>query len=538
MLKGLIKSWFVKEKENSQLEKILDVWNNPRHGNINLNSDKCEIGMANLATKSIDINSDRIKELMGEEHIETVLSHEVGHIALCPYDLKTLLVMNYVAQKQLGNKVHAQNLTNLFQDIVVNSYIHDFENPEKIVGALDKGIMKDNKLAQIYLRFYEKHWELPENTLIQKKDLDSEVETRSEELKNLFEEKIYNHKSWCTKLPDFCDILRKYQQELEDMQENSAMGGNNKGKKGDGGDQEDIMSNAMGIGDIDIQKFSEEELDEALGKIAKEFKMFELKELSYGLEKGDPKRINALYYKAQGEKYKLHLPKVISNNGELFPMSVKQWNPEDEATKLDINYSLQNYGTIIPGVTTFQWNHEEGLNFKQNYDCPDLLIILDSSGSMPDPEQYESLAVISAMAAKKSALNLGARVAALNFSGDHREINYTNDEEEIDKGLLYYYDGGTVLPTDSIHKIVKGNSRKQHLVLITDACMDDFKGALHSLDKTLQRARAGGTVFLINNQDENIKRSFEDIGYNVHLLENQDQLLNLVLEDIKQTYEV
>ncbi len=503
------------------LDKILESWNFPRV-NINLKSEDCEVAETKIDGKKIEINSKNIINEVGEEHLETIVSQQVGKIALCPFDIKTRLIHEGISLQATGDKELSQSICTLFSDVIVNSYMAENGSKQKIVDLLKATVPQKSDAQKLYLRLYEKVLKLPEKTLVN--NVNNDIENSASILNGLFKGNIYNHQHWKKVLKKFTEILVPYIQKMPND-------GSGKGKAG----QENIQE-GFGSSPVEYDEKSQE-TQQALKEIAKEMEKGEFQQLVAGLEMGNETFADITFYRAKSEQYKVHLPKIIVKTGETFPVSPKTWNAEDDPTKLDVQYSLGRHGIIIPGITTYQWHYQEGEGFKLDSGKPDLLLVIDSSGSMTDPFRDLSLAVLSAMTAKKSALDQGAYVAAINFSEQHKTTKYTQDERQLDNTITTYYGGGTVLPSQAIIKLVESNKNKQHIIIITDACIHDFENALVTLEEAVQKAQGGGSLFLIGDQQRGVKKSFEDRGYNVHSINQEQKLLNLVLEDVKKVYE-
>ena len=94
-----------------------------------------------------------------------------------------------------------------------------------------------------------------------------------------------------------------------------------------------------------------------------------------------------------------------------------------------------------------------------------------------------------------------------------------------------------LLPSTTIINLVESNKNKQHIIIITDACINDFESAVSTLGDAVQKAQGGGSLFLIGDRGREVKKAFQKIGYKVHSINQEQKLLNLVLEDVKKVYE-
>jgi hypothetical protein len=150
------------------------------------------------------------------------------------------------------------------------------------------------------------------------------------------------------------------------------------------------------------------------------------------------------------------------------PFQPVKWQPSMDADKLDPYYSTTVGGRIIPGVNTYQWNTRmrEARGGMEEV-TPDCDLVIDSSGSTPNPTSDVSLFVLAGFVVAKKAHRKGAYVRATNFSGQGQfsTTGWTRNLESVFNELVTHYNGGTYFPNDAI---VEGRDPRQ-VVIITDA---------------------------------------------------------------------
>jgi hypothetical protein len=137
------------------------------------------------------------------------------------------------------------------------------------------------------------------------------------------------------------------------------------------------------------------------------------------------------------------------------------------------------------------------------------------------------------MVAAHSALNAGVKVGVVNFGYDYTDLGHTYNADDIDDELIQYLQGGTAIPGHAVLELVKRNPKPQHILLISDAEIFNLNSEIGYLREAMQRARAGGTIFL--NNTGNCKQ-LEDIGFKVHKVTDLNDMLGLTLQTAKQIY--
>jgi len=126
-----------------------------------------EIAAFDCEEISIMVSKPKVEEYVGLENMDMIVAHEVGHYAMIPYDWSTYLTLINEADKVIKNVESAEHVANLFSDAILNTYI--FNHDKKIVEMYKK-MAEDSESQpedwQLYVRSYEKLWNLADGTLI------------------------------------------------------------------------------------------------------------------------------------------------------------------------------------------------------------------------------------------------------------------------------------------------------------------------------------------------------------------------------------
>lgn len=188
---------------------------------------------------------------------------------------------------------------------------------------------------------------------------------------------------------------------------------------------------------------------------------------------------------------------------------LEPWEPGDPLDAVDWVQSLLQSPHVIPGVTTVQRSYGPAPGIEAASAPLDLDLYVDSSGSMPNPQQTTSWLTLAGAVIALSALRAGARVQATLWSGKQQFL-YTNgfvrSEDEILSVLVGYFGGATAFP---IHRLRDtwatrpANARAAHILHISDdgitTMFDDDERGNSGWDvaaQALRNARGGGTMAL------------------------------------------
>jgi hypothetical protein len=164
---------------------------------------------------------------------------------------------------------------------------------------------------------------------------------------------------------------------------------------------------------------------------------------------------------------------------------------------------------VVPGLTTVQrvWGTAEGAEPQR---IPlDLDLYVDSSGSMPNPQQLTSYPALAGAIMCMSALRAGARVQATLWSGKHQcttTRGFVRDSTEILNVLTGYFGGGTQFPIHVLRETYATRSRAAravHILVISDdgvSTMFDHderrRSGFDIAAAALKSARGGGSLVL------------------------------------------
>ncbi len=386
--------------------------------------------------------------------LEGILTHGLAHHAVCPWDLKTHIQLFSEALKITQDAGHARFVTDLFLDTVVDSYCIS-RGWEKIITILDSiagGLLHQKILFQLYQSIWG-----PE-------ELTTESVLDPATIEYLAEIDYLERTSWTKSIRKMARALRNHLPRI--------LKGCN------------LPVPLMGF--HDLLSYNSHELMTSLEALAQEIEdpqyfneMFSSIKSAYGkLTDGNPSgrmgrslghetKASPLFYMALAEKYRMRVRKMeIKKDGALYPFSHEQWSVSDPFYDIDIWNSL---GRILPPITV-KWKKIEGEVHVTQEKVPDCMIMIDSSGSMPDPSKKLSYAVLGASCAADAYLREGASVSVYNFSdapaGNRKLIIESRNRIEIYEALCTYFGGGTAIEINLLAKLL--TDKHLDIFLITD----------------------------------------------------------------------
>jgi hypothetical protein len=412
------------------------------------------------------------KRLQPERVIEALLDHGVAHYTYCPWDFHTHLMLYQEAKKVLKDKEMAQKSTDYFMDVVADT--HCFKEKETPISDLychmDRGIL-DEAIHALYQRIWGK---------------DLSVQGYEEISRKLSRIPYLDRKPW----PDSIRRFSKIIQGLLELEKKSG-----------------TLNQPSPMGQNDFGRYTEQELDQGL----KEFAMStgnpgsfsevvtdfeeELQEAGFntssgmGFGPGSPLDADILFYMKLAENYSLPIKRTpIEKSGSLYPVSHSPWELGKPFRDID---PWTSFGKIMPAITQI-WERREGDTFGEEEGTPNCIVAIDSSGSMTNPRQQLSYAVLGAACASDAYLRNDAKVAVYNFSdaqhGGRKTLDYTRHRKQIYQSVCHYFGGGTRLDIKDLDSLQEPS--RPDIFIITDMQITNLEALISYLNGHENRVTA------------------------------------------------
>ena len=228
----------------------------------------------------------------------------------------------------------------------------------------------------------------------------------------------------------------------------------------------------------------------------------------------------------------------FSNTGSKSTYSYpSMWRLGDAVEDLDIMLSLMNSPMMIPGITTKKWdmstNEIHGVEKRHR----DLLLVVDTSGSMGsalDKESNMHQAIKAAYGIITYFEQNEGKIALLGFNDKiTTNVDWTNDYNLIRESLLTNGGGGTLFPIKKIVYTLEQRSSELVTVLITD-------GEITNIAESVKYFRdyiSDGNklyIFLLGKSKSQLNYdSLKGIGAQVYSADKADEFCNNVISDLE-----
>ncbi len=448
--------------------------------------------------------------------MDAIAKHEAGH-RFCPYDTITMLLLRHAVTKTLEGKtlkvdkdVASGMVLNVFADLCINT-ASTRRGDQDIAWAYRQLCQDDEKKQSPFWRVYGRSMELawkreimPQDTKYEAKEIEA-----AQEISKLFEGNYFDKSAWRENIQQFTHIISDF---LEPPQGK----GNGKGKGGKGSGKEkqenESSSGETGFDDItqNIPKNLDEKTTRELAKRLAEIGsdglpksgqgLKEFQEIMAGFGQGDPVKASIEFYDLLSNAYEVRFATRPFGTAKVSPFQPIKWQPSLGAERLDVPYSLQAGGRLIPGVNTYAWNTRRRETKGLEEVVPNLDLYLDSSGSMLNPVHEISLPVLAGFVVAKKAHRKGVQIRATNFSGknQYKTAGPSRNLREIFEVLVTHYNGGTVFPTNTL---LDDYSPKQVLV-ITDTFLGNENETANAITELKSRHKGNRvTIYSLHDVD-------------------------------------
>ena len=481
----------------------------------------------------------------------SVCRHEVAHYTVCPYDVATSTLLVSRAARAVEPR-HAPFVVNFFTDLIVDTYLFE-RYPEEalwtervIVDHVHRKFGGGSKVWKLFVRSYEKVWGKRILTGV-KVEVPRDVEEAATRISRVLKRGgVMDEKAWPGKVEKLAKILKPFLE--EEMGENPPKGVRGTLVKAPDGGRvflPDDVAHTMRGNPVDapmrVRGRRMEEGEKAARRFAEEGgRLEEFLEASRiaGLSSSRRKALRAWYRGKANLKVDV---RVRSRRRGGLPVYPDVWRLEDPIDELDVPLSLQAFPRLIPNVTTKKWVRFSGEGGEGERSPPDMLIVLDSSGSMGGVAEGTpfDLALTAAFAALKFAVSRCCKVAAVNFSDRTLTCEWTRSRVQVEDVLLRYQGGGTVLPVNEISSIVRRNSCEVLVLVITDAEIANWGEAVKELEKLIVAGHHVAMFFIgggMGGRKEERYRRFLSAGGRIYPIPNVKNLPEIVIGEVGKHY--
>lgn len=540
--------------------------------------------MIRLADQSVVIDLETVRAIGLQDYAVEILAHEIGHHVLAPgsaTDQYRLLARMRRALPTLEH--HAPMIANLYTDLFINDRLQRQASLRMadIYRLLDKSndskkeSSKESKQANVwtlYLRIYENLWKLDKGSLGGASD-DERLNTDAWLGARLI--RVYAG-DWMNGAGKFATLLLPYI--VEDGESQKAMHY-----------LQDTKDAAQGCEPYGAQAIEDNEIEGAVHPVHDR----RISGLDGAGEASEPSSASASpsqgqarepyeygeILKAAGIKLSDHdiavryyreraLPYLIPFPTRLMPATpepqlegLEPWEIGDPFDEIDWLQSVLQCPRPIPGLTTVRRMYGQEPGTVRDHTPVDLDMYVDSSGSMPNPQQRISYLALAGAIITLSALRVGANVQVTLWSGKNQHVQtrgFVRDDDQILRVLTGFYGGATAFPIHRLRETYSApRKRPAHILMISDDGIttmfeNDEKG--HSgwdvAARALASGAAGGTMALnlaadwetnksstwLQSVYADLRRARRDQGWEIHAVSQFEDLVEFARAFSRQHY--
>lgn len=480
-----------------------------------------------LADQRIVIDLQQVQQLGLQPYALEILAHEIGHHVLAPAtpsDHARLLARIRRALPTL--EAHAPMVANLYTDLLINDRLQRQNGlrMDAIYRRLAQAATAPaSTVWQLYMGIYEELWQQPRGALGGSPD---DAAVHADAWLGARVVRVYAS-DWMSGASRFATLLLPWLLQAQaDARLDALMDTQHAGKGSQPAglgqrDDDELAPILHPAHDPRITGGSEEPADahatagpqdatasNTRGQMREPFEYGQILRAA-GLDLDD-QQIAVRYYRERALPHLIRYPSAAQPQVlEALPEGLEPWAPGDALHAVDWLQSVLQSPHVIPGVTTVQRVHGLAPGRETSSEPVDLDLYVDSSGSMPNPQQHTSFLTLAGAIVALSALRAGARVQATLWSGTRQHLHtggFVRSEDPILHVLTGYFGGGTAFPIHRLRDTYATRTprdRAVHILHISDDGIttmfdqDERGGSGWDIARhALQAARGGGTMAL------------------------------------------
>ena len=482
------------------------------------------------------------------EEVKVLTRHEVEHYKTCPFDVITHFRMLNTIVREYENqfpdlnvdiKTLAPQLANQISDIIIDT--HNFrrypkETLKSEIAWIKKGSSKPfNELpgySKLLFLTKARLWdadlelnETNENLLSKVKELALVIDAGGITSPNRFLEKTAKYCSL------FFELYRNNLQKAPDTGELKSPDGSIQG-------QQNILPQLLPSKDSQQEGntfiFSTpDNIKSAIEQFAHETDLKHFQQIlsAAGIKNLSEIEKRRIWFNAQ-DVSDISIPAYVnkgSNDNYSYP---DVWKIGDPIEELDLMLSFSISPKLIPGITTKKWSKNNVYSQSADKISTDLMLILDSSGSMGKLDNNQSKlfnSVLSCFAITNYFEKINAEISLINFASKPLVTNWTKHYDLIKDGLLFDGQGSTIFPFKEMSELAKAKRQAIAIVIITDGEISRHEDVFLHLK---QQLLLGNKVFMFLSGKKTTVDHFAKLrnyGAVVSQAHNADEIRSSVL---------
>lgn len=424
-------------------------------------------------TLSVSAGEALAKHVPKDVIVSALLDHATAHHTVCPWDFDTYLQLYGSLKPVVRDGDTIKRVLSYFTDVVSDTHaVRERESRlADIYRHLDGGEGFD-VIRALYQRIWGEEMGAESGAEV------SEAVSRLERIPYL------DRSRWLESVRSFASVMQPFV--MADVQAGDGDGdGGMLGPHGaDQYTREEIEKGLSAFADQGYHAFRA--MVEDFRKEIEEAGAMPEKGIGHG--RGVPRDADILYYMKKAESFRLPVkPMAMEKVGGMYPHTHTPWEVGKPVHDIDV---WTSFGKVLPGISQ-TWERREGETHGVEDGTPDCLIVIDSSGSMANPCDELSHAVLGAGCAADAYLRRRRRVAVYNFSdapqGGSERLDFTEHRESVYRALCRYFGGGTELALDDFKSF---GSRQMDIFIITDMQISNLGSVIRYLSAAAGRVTA------------------------------------------------
>ncbi|MBT7038565.1 MAG: VWA domain-containing protein [Bacteroidetes bacterium] len=491
----------------------------------------------------IHLNFGKLPKIYREfqAEVKVLTRHEIEHYRTCPFDIlthlrmiKTIIDVNnhHVSPTDLNTiKQLAPSISNQIADIIIDTNNY-FKHPEDtlkseinwIIKGSDDAFQNVSRTGKLMFLLKEALWKQD----LDLNEKDNKINSTVKELRSIIEKGgITNKEEFISKTEIYTNkFLEMFHLDTIDSETSQQALGDSVPSK-DGGEEGESLI----ISDPDKVK-------DAINQLAQETSVDEFLDIleSSGIKTLSEEEKEIVWFEAQNiDEIPLVIDTSTKSKNELsFPSS---WNIGDPVEDLDLLLTLQSMPKILPGISTKKWEKQYSSIKGADKKDSDLLLVIDTSGSMGSIKEQGSRlneAVLASFGFVKYFENKKAEIALVNYSSTRKTQNWTKQYELIKKLLLFSWGSGTEFPINSIENLVEEKKDNLVIVVMTDGEIQNWNQTFDLFKELLQLRNK---VFLFLMDGSTNKDKYDDLknyGGFVEDVSTVNEIRNIVFSEIAE----
>ncbi|WP_037338590.1 hypothetical protein [Saccharospirillum impatiens] len=419
------------------------------------------IAAIRLTSQRVMVNLPMVEERGLADYALEILAHEIGHHVYAPANMTRHLQLLGVIRRALPSmEPQAPLVANLYTDLLINHRLQRQTRcrMDQLYQRLSTG--SGSPIWALYMRIYERLWQLAPGTLTPA-DISPEMDGDAWLGSRII--KVYS-KDWLTGASRFASLLLSYLiDEAESVQatfaplEDTADAG--QGYQGTGVIDLPSIDNVHPSRDTELTDLPDSTDPETPaagntqpartgGQALEPQDAFDiLKAAGVDLTRHESA---VRYYRDAVCPYLLPFPaRPMPTPGETLREGLETWQAGDDPADIDWFATLLAGNPPIPGFTTQKAVYgQDSPDTRHDQPC-DLDLYVDSSASMPNPQQQISYPALAGALLCVSALRAGAAVQVTLWSGAHQCLateGFIRNETEALRVLTGFFGGMTSFP--------------------------------------------------------------------------------------------